>query len=177
MPAARAINADPRRKAQLAKIHMAKKELAIEDGAYRAMLTRLTGHESSAKASAAQLDAVIAELQVKGWKPKPGTAQRGVKRADHPSAKKARALWISLHELGAVRNGSEQALEAFAARQLGVTRLQWADQGLVYKLIEALKRMAERAGWSQDLAGVAPAQHTVVLKARLEVLLAARRPG
>src|SRR3546814_16890334 len=56
--------------------------------------------------------------------------------------------------LGVVRDPSESALEAFAARQLNVEQLQWADQGRVYKLIEALKAMAERAGWSQNLAHV-----------------------
>jgi phage gp16-like protein len=39
--------------------------------------------------------------------------------ADHPFAAKARALWISLYHLGAIDNPSEQALEAFARRQLG----------------------------------------------------------
>ncbi|MDP1964000.1 MAG: hypothetical protein Q8K93_17570, partial [Reyranella sp.] len=57
---------------------------------------------------------------------------------------------------------------------LGVERLQWADQGLVYKLIEALKAMAERAGWSQDLAGVDPRDQVAVLRERLAAAITAR---
>lgn len=76
-------------------------------------------------------------------------------------------MWISLHQLGVVRNAEETALEAFAARQLHVERLQWADQGQVYKLIEALKAMAERAGWSQDMAGVPAERHVERLKRNL----------
>jgi hypothetical protein len=37
---------------------------------------------------------------------------------------------------------------------MGIERLQWADQAQVYKLIEALKAIAERHGWSQDVAGL-----------------------
>ncbi|HVY35592.1 MAG TPA: phage protein GemA/Gp16 family protein, partial [Caulobacteraceae bacterium] len=70
---------------------------------------------------------------------------------------------------------SEHALEAFAKRQLGVDAMQWADQSMGYRLIEALKAMAERAGWSQDLTGVHPALHVQVLKARLGAAIAARR--
>ena len=45
--------------------------------------------------------------------------------------------------------------------------MQWANQALGYKLIEALKAMAQRNGWDQDLAGVAKNPTVVVLKRRL----------
>lgn len=64
-------------------------------------------------------------------------------------ARKARALWISLYHLGVVRSPSEASLEAFAKRQLGCERLVWAQQSHAYRLIEALKDMAERNGWKQ----------------------------
>jgi hypothetical protein len=81
-----------------------------------------------------------------GYKPLPKNGQR---RANHPMARKARALWISLHQLGVVKNPSEQALEGFAKRQLKCENLVWANQGHAYKLIEALKVMAKRNGWHQ----------------------------
>ena len=77
-------------------------------------------------------------------------------------------MWISLYNLGAVRNPSEEALEAFATRQLRVERLQWANQSHCYKLIEALKAMAERAGWHQCFGElVAEGQQTRTLMHRL----------
>lgn len=155
--------ADPVRRAMVAKIQIARKELALDEETYRAILIRLTGQSSSTACTAAQLIVVLEELKAKGWKPKvvpggkataPAPARRAAPAADHPAAKKARALWLSLWELGVVRDPGEHALEAFAQRQLQCERLQWADQGLTYKLIEALKSMADRNGWSQDLAGV-----------------------
>lgn len=173
----------PGRNPRLAKIHIARKELRLDDGTYRAILERLTGRTSSAECTDAQLDRVLDEFKAKGWTPtvvagsalaSPTAGDRRPRRADHPAAGKARALWISLHRLAVIRDPSEAGLEAFARRQLKVDRLQWADQGQVYKLIEALKAMAERAGWSQEVAGVAPDQHGRVLRARLEALLDAR---
>ncbi len=167
----------------LAKVHIARKQLAIDDGAYRSMLERLTGESSSAACTGPQLARVLDELKAKGFRPKvgaiPTSKSKSVPsagRQDSAAARKARALWISLHQLGVVRDPSEAALRAFAKRQLKVEALEWADQAMLYKLIEALKAMAERAGWRQDTAGIDDAEgKAVVLKARLQALLDARR--
>lgn len=141
------------RRAAVAKVQIARKEVGLDDVTYRAMLERITGRTSSADCTDQQLGLVLDEMKAKGWKPKVVSGGRTARRpravADHPSAKKARALWLSLWNLGEIRDPSEAALEAFARRQLGVAQLQWADQGQCYKLIEALKGMAERVGWSQ----------------------------
>lgn len=137
--------------AALAKLHIAKKELGLDDPTYRTILQRLTGQESAKGLSEVQIGVVLDELKAKGWTPKasPRAGPKGpsTRAADHPVAKKARALWISLWDLGEVRDPSEAALEAFARRQLGCERMQWSDQGLSYKLIEALKAWGGRAGW------------------------------
>src|SRR5690606_20778762 len=104
-----------------------------------------TGKLSAAECTEAELATLIAWLQSKGFRPLPKAG--GKAGASHPVARKARALWISLYHLGVVHNPSEQALEAFAARQVGCERLAWMRQGQGDKLIEALKAMAERAGW------------------------------
>lgn len=179
---AAAARPSPGRNPRLAKIHIARKELGLDEATYRAILGRVTGQTSAAGLGDDQLDAVLDDFKAKGWKPraiaggKAAPRPAGARRpaADHPAAGKARALWISLHQLGAVHDPRETALEAFARRQLGVERLQWADQGLVYKLIEALKAMAERAGWSQDLAGVDPRDQVAVLRERLAAAITAR---
>ena len=175
----------PHRRAMLAKVHLARKELGLAEADYRAVLYRVTQHESAGALSDAQLEAVIAEFKRLGWQqksrsvPSVGSGSRipgaTARPADHPAARKARSLWISLAQLGVVRNSSEAALEAFARRQLGVDRLQWADQGQVYKLTEALKAMAERAGWSQ--AGNPDAADLVIrLIRRLDELLRELEP-
>ena len=155
---------DPARRAAMAKLHVAKKELGFDDGDYRAVLERVTGKRSSAEMAIGELGRVLDELARLGWAP--GTkGPRGKPRpADHPAAKKARAMFLSLGLLGVIRNPSEAGLEAFARRQLGTERLQWADQAQVYKLIEAMKAMAERNGWSQDVAGLADPIWTLKLR-------------
>lgn len=147
------------RRAAVIKVQIARKELGLDEDTYRAVLERITGRTSSADCSDAQLGRVLDDFKAKGWKPKVivgGRSSRPARKtppASSPVAKKARALWLSLHHLGVVREPSETALEAFARRQLGVDRLHWADQSQGYRLIEALKAMAEREGWSQDTSG------------------------
>lgn len=137
------------RRAMIAKIKIAVKELQICDDDYRAMLARLTGETSAADCTEAGLAAVLNELKDKGFQAQPKKAPP--RAADHRPAMKARALWISLHHLGAITNPSERELEAFARRQLKCDRLQWADQGQMFKLIEALKAIGARHGW--DITG------------------------
>ena len=152
---------DPQRRVMIAKIQIAKKDLDFDDGDYRALLERVTGKTSSTAMNVAELAKVLDEFKRLGWAPAVSTrkAADGSRLrsapADHPAAKKARAMLISLGLLGVIRNASEASLEAFARRQMGVERLQWADQAQVYKLIEALKAIAERHGWKQDVAGLA----------------------
>ncbi|CAN5611899.1 hypothetical protein BH10PSE5_BH10PSE5_01450 [soil metagenome] len=165
------------RQALTAKIHIGAKELGLAEDTRRDVLEKVTGHRSGKDCTDAQLIMVLAHYRSLGWSPagaaKPPVARKApAARAErnpakHPLAKKARALWISLHQLGAVRDPSERALEAFGKRQLGVDRLQWADQGHSNGLIGALKAMAERAGWSQDLTGIKPDRRVWTLKARL----------
>jgi phage gp16-like protein len=177
MSAARAAAPNTNR-AMIAKIHVAAKDMALADDTRRALMFRMTGKTSSADMDAAQLDKVLGEFKRLGWKAKPRGATKaqpvGRRPADTPIAGKARAMWISLFKLGVVRNSSEQALEAFAKRQLKVAALQWADPAHTFRLIEALKAMAEKAGWSQDVGQLEGAEAGRLLQARLDGLLEAR---
>lgn len=176
---ARAFKSDNSRRALLAKIHLGKKDIGLDDDTYRDVLERITGRRSAAECSQPELEAMVEYFKNSGFVPKviggkPDQARKpratGPRRADHPAAKKARALWLALADLGVVQDRRESALEAFARRQLGVDRLQWANQGQTYKLIEALKKMAERAGWDQSGS-------LDEIKDRLAALLEARGRG
>lgn len=182
------------RRAAVVKVQIARKELRLDDAAYRAMLERLTGRTSSADCTDAQLGRVLDEMKAKGWKPRvvaggkpyggrkgtvviddPAAPHRRPQPASSPVAKKARALWISLHQLGEVDDPSEAALEAFARRQLKIDRLHWVKPDHAYRLIEALKAWATRAGWDQDVAGLTSSEATALLKLRLDAAIASRR--
>lgn len=136
------------RRSMLAKVHIAKKDLVLDEDDYRQILLDEAGVASAGDADTKGLEAILRRFEGLGWK---AVAKRGTAaRAQSPMAKKARALWISLWHLGDVRNRSEKALESFAQRQLKCERMAWANQREAAKLIEALKAMAERGGWKQN---------------------------
>lgn len=175
---------DPQRRALIAKVHIAPKQLAMTEEDYRAVMRRITGQVSAADCDVKQLQALVGEFERMGFRAaaapkKPGAKTGAAKRADHPVARKARALWISLGMVCAIRDHSEAALEAFARRQMGCDRFAWINQSQADKVIEALKAMAERHGWSQSLAGLAKVHHLFALKVHLcdAILLKLKRSG
>lgn len=162
---------DAERHRLLGVVHIAVKALGLEDDDYRAILRREAQVESARDCSVAQLRSLVAEFERLGYRGR-GERFHRTNLASHPVAKKARALWISLHALGVVDDPSERALEALGKRQLGVDRLHWADQSQGARLIEALKAMAERAGWDQRLPVHALGPEAGrILKVRLLALL------
>lgn len=134
------------RRSLIAKINVARHQLGMVEDDYRQLLFATTRKLSLKDCTEGQLTQMVEALKAKGFKPLP-TGGKGT--AQHPMAKKARALWISLHQLGVVHHPGEPALEAFAKKQLGCERLAWAKQSDAYRLIEALKDMAVRHGWKQ----------------------------
>lgn len=156
--------ADPQRRLMIAKLHLAKKQLNMADDDYRAFLERGTGKRSAADLSHGELAAALAEMTRLGFTAAPKSGRPAARSSFTPVASKARALLISLGLMGVIRDTSEKALEAFARRQLGVDRLVWADQAQVYKLIEALKAIANRNGWNQSTEGLADPVWTLKLR-------------
>ncbi|MDR6708146.1 phage gp16-like protein [Novosphingobium sp. 1748] len=138
--------ASQNRRSMIAKIQIAKAQIGLDEDDYRQAVFDASGQFSLAGCNDGQLIRLLDWMKSKGFRPLP---KGGTKAASHPMARKARALWISLYHLGAVHNSSEQALEAFAKRQLHCDRLVWANQGDAFRLIEALKSWAIREGWIQ----------------------------
>lgn len=141
----------PQRRSMEGKVQVAKMELALDEDSYRDVMMRITKRASIKVCTDEEVIALINEFKRQGWQAKPKNPPRFAnsrsRGADHPTARKARALWISLEQLGAIGNASEAALEAFVKRQMGAERLQWADQGQMDKVIEALTAIARRHGW------------------------------
>lgn len=164
------------RRSLIAKIHVAKKQLVMAEDDYRQILFDETGRGSLKDCDVRELEKVVRRLQGIGFTPVPKAGRKGV--AMHPMARKARALWISLHHLNVVKNPAEEALEAFAARQLGCERLIWARQGDAFRLIEALKDMAARNGWAQPAkASVTQLQEGLCMAILAKLQVAAIVPG
>ncbi|MFT7722240.1 MAG: regulatory protein GemA [Roseateles sp.] len=139
-------------RARLVKvIHVARRELAMDEDTYRLMLTNVGGADSTTAMDLRQLNAVLAHLKRKGFRVRraapaaPAAAARPDRRqADAPSARKVRALWLFLHRLGGVRDPSERALAAYVKRIAKVDDLHWADGQALHLLVESLKKWAMR---------------------------------
>ena len=133
----------------IAKIHIARKKFALDDAAYRALLLRVTDKSSCAEMSVPQLERVLAEFERFGFgSAKPKRAGR-IAQADGDQARKIRALWLSLWNLGEVKDPSEEALEAFMRRMTKATKLQWITPRQADQIIRALYGWLERAGWER----------------------------
>lgn len=132
------------RRAMLAKVHIARKDLGMDEETYRAVISRMTkGKADSAKAlSDAALNDLLAEFKRLGWKAKaaPRTA------AKDPLSGKIRALWIGLAKAGVVRDRSEAALRGYVERMTGKSDLRFCDVRQKGRLIESLKQWADREG-------------------------------
>lgn len=129
----------------LAAVHAEAKRHGLDDDTRRDLVLKVTGKTSSAFLSPRELGQVLDAI--KGRLPVSRGAVRGRALADSPHARKIRALWLSLWNLGAVDSPSEEALAAFAERQCGVQALQWVRPAEASAIIEALRGMARRHGF------------------------------
>ncbi|MFB2539046.1 MULTISPECIES: gp16 family protein [unclassified Acinetobacter] len=125
-------------------IHIAKSQLALDDETYRAMLYNNTGKESCKTMTIGELKKVLGDLRLKGFKSTSPNQAGTLAQADDNQSKLIRHLWLSLHELGAVRNPSEIALARYVERQTGVSALQFLSTERASKVIEALKQWQQR---------------------------------
>lgn len=100
------------------------------------------GRYSATTMSIAQLFQAVEKMKTAGFRVKRKPSNRAL--ADDPQSKMIRALWLELHELGAVRNPSEASLAAYVKRQTGVEALQWLDGDQSTQVIEALKQWRKR---------------------------------
>lgn len=126
-------------------IHVARRDVAElqDDGTYRAMLLAKTGKNSCLDMRDDQLQDVLDHMKKSGFKVR-AKSKPSRPLADDEQSKKIRALWLMLHQLGAVRNPSEEALAAYAKRLTGVDALQWLNGDQMLKVIEAMKKWTMR---------------------------------
>jgi hypothetical protein len=124
------------RRGLIAKLHVAKKQLALSEDSYRAVLRRVAGVESAAAATGPQLLAVLAEMRRFGFKDVPRRV------SDKPHVRKVWALWRDMAPM--LTDGSDTALRAFVKRQVGVSDPEWLDGARANKVIEGLKAWRAR---------------------------------
>ncbi len=129
------------RRGLLAKVHIAKKQLAMNDAQYRNLLEDRYGVDSAGALSVAQLEDLVLHMGKVGWEQPQPKPKDGAPREPGMIAK-VEAL---LAELGSVqgRRVSWNYARSILRRQCGVDRLEWATAEQLRGVVAALdKRIA-----------------------------------
>jgi hypothetical protein len=130
----------------IALVHIARKDLGLDEETYRAVLEEVTGRScptqlrrSSASACTdAELSRVVDHFRSLGWTPK----RRPVSKNGH--VRKVWAVWQELVDQGAVRTPTREALRAFVRRMTGVEDPEWLTSRQANVVVEGLKAWAAR---------------------------------
>lgn len=152
----------------IAKIHIGKQQLGLDDDTYRGLLQLATGKTSCSKMNHAELESVLKAMQDRGFQPvtpsKRGRfspASRNKAQADKTPLDKLRAVWIQMGIEGHIRDSSETALIRWVKRQtcrmnggIGIDSLEWLaqDSDMLRQIIEALKGWRIRLLKKRDIA-------------------------
>ncbi|WP_040509157.1 regulatory protein GemA [Gluconobacter morbifer] len=126
------------RKGRYAKLSIARKELCLDEDAFRDRLERETGKRSMRQMSIAELDKVLDGFKKDGFRParRPAVSSR-------PEVRKVFALWKELAP--ALRSGgTRESLRAFVKRMVGVDDPNFLSGSQAGVVIEALKAWEKR---------------------------------
>lgn len=139
-------------------INIAKSQLKLDEDVYRAMLKAATKKDSLRAMNLGELEQALEAFKQKGFKPKAKASAKGKRMS--PSSKKAnprnkeiskiRAIWITMHKQGFVRDGSETALDRYVKRLTtameggAVDSVAWLKPKQSYPILESLKSWHRR---------------------------------
>jgi hypothetical protein len=127
------------RNALLGQLHAMKRDLALDDETYRDKLFQISGRRSAADLTDRQLESAVAAMR-------PGGVLHG-KKANNSYTAKFKALYLAAFNLGALDDGSDAAIAAFAERQTGKKSLAFLTAADANGCSEALKAICARHGF------------------------------
>lgn len=143
------------RRVLLAKVHVAKKQLGLDEPEYRALLAA-HGVESSAQLSPRSLEGLLEHFRELGWQeaPRKAAAKDPKPKTMRPeSPQDARIAMLYKVEAMLAEKGRKEGTYvpwsyavAILQRQCGVERLEWASPEQLAAVIAALDRDAKRKG-------------------------------
>ena len=129
------------RKALLAKVHIAKKELPLVDADYRALLEYEFNKRSAADLTILELEYLVGYFKAHGWQPRPG-ADPGLVTKQQLEALRVRARAIA----GQIENG-ERRLRGLTWSICGVEIIDWCrSEKLLKRLLAALSKIEKLEG-------------------------------
>ncbi len=131
------------RNLQLSKIHIAKKDLGLDDETYRSLLARVAGVRSAKDLNPRQIGAVLAEFARLGWTS--GPSKKHGRKA--PVAAPDRAKLVGkIEAFLAEAKRSWAYADGMAYRMFKVERVEWLDPDQLRKMVAALTYDARRHG-------------------------------
>lgn len=134
-----------RRNKELARIHVGKKFLRLDEETYRALLERVSGKRSAADLDGPGRGAVLREMIRLGFKVD-SAGDRARKFAGRPGEVKARPMLRKVEALLADAKRPWSYAHAMSKSMFSVTRVQWLRDDQLHKLIAALQTDARRHG-------------------------------
>ncbi|MFZ2871239.1 phage protein GemA/Gp16 family protein [Zavarzinia sp.] len=162
---------DPaKRRSLIAAIHAEAKKQGMDDDLRRQVIANATGKKSAADLTLPELGKALDAIKGRAGARQQPARGRALAESDH--ARKIRALWLSLWNLGAVDSPSEAAIAAFAKRQLRIEALQWVTPHQASSIIEALRDMGRRHGWDVKPGCTVDEAETALVTAQFEQLVA-----
>ena len=143
-------------KSQLARIHIAKKDLGLDEVVYRQILVNETGKQSAAEFTYWQAKKVLEYFEAAGWKPKLQdrglrTEERERQRSGFAAPRQKRmiqGLWADLSY--APKEKQAGALREFMHKKFGVSDLQFLSAKGAPKVIAALQAMQRQIKRSSE---------------------------
>ncbi len=127
-------------RSDLAKIHIARKQLAMDEDTYRDMLQAVGGVKSAKDLDDKGAAKVLAHLHRSGFKPTKQSSRR-------PRVTDGRTKLVGKVEALLADGGKPWSYaEAMAQRMFGIDRLEWCDHDQLWRLAAALQMSANRNG-------------------------------
>lgn len=130
------------RRGLLAMVHIARKDLGLDEDSYRDMLEAVAGVRSASELDDAALLRVVENCKRLGWVPRAPKERR----SDAPQVRMIWALWHEMSAAGIVRSPTSAGLRAFVRSQTGVSDPEWLSPEQAGLIIEALKAWRARKG-------------------------------
>lgn len=127
------------RKSLLARIHIGKKQLRLEDAEYREMLNQVTGKRSCSDMHISELYLVLKRLEKSGFK----TKKRQFGKRPNPS-KGSAALMSKVEAILADNKLHWNYAHGMAKRMFKVEKVDWLSADQLWRLVAALEKQQQR---------------------------------
>lgn len=131
------------RTALIRQVHVARRQLGLDEADYRATLRAATGKDSSALMTEKELAEAVDAFERLGFRRTFKGAPDG-RKSPRAGVRLIFGLWTELGRKGLIEHADRKALFAFVKRMTDVDHPDWLDNAQANKVIEALKAIRDR---------------------------------